>query len=216
MSRDCGFEISEALISNNPSIGGCKAFFKLIDVTMQKYFTVDNHIKAFEHTLAKGQSIVSQAGAERCTKKPDSDTWSIVEILDHLNFVDGLYIDPISDKFRQKDYKPTGRVKFKHRFWVRLTCKFFEPPYKIKFKVPGDNEPESGLSIDEVKQEFVQKRKKLIELAEQGRGLALDKITVTSPLSDMIKLSISESFSFLACHQRRHLWQAEQVLERIS
>ena len=183
---------------------------------MQKYFTVDDHIKAFEHTLAKGRSVISKAGSERGTAKPDSDTWSVGEILDHLNFVDGLYIDLISEKLKQKDYKPTGRIKFKHRLWVRLTCKFFEPPYKIKFKVPGDNEPEADLSIDEVNREYEKKREELINLAEQGRGLALDEVTVKSPLSDMIELSISESFSFLACHQRRHLWQAEQVLDQIS
>jgi len=183
---------------------------------MQKYFTVDDHIKAFEHTLAKGQSIFSQAGAEICSKKPDSETWSISEILDHINFVDGLYIDLISNKFQQKDYKPTGRKKFKHRFWVRLTCKFFEPPYKIKFKVPGDNETNADLPIDEVFRSYKEKREQLIELAEKGRGLALDEITVKSPLSDMLKLRISEALSFLACHQRRHLWQAEQVLEQVS
>jgi len=183
---------------------------------MQKYFTVDDHIKAFEHTLAKGQSIVSKAGGEICSTKPDSETWSISEILDHINFVDGLYIDLISNKFQRKDYKPTGRQKFKHRLWVRLTCKFFEPPYKIKFKVPGDNEPNADLPVDEVLRSYKEKREQLIELAEKGRGLALDEITVKSPLSDMLKLRISEAFSFLATHQRRHLWQAHKVLESIG
>lgn len=183
---------------------------------MKKYFTVDDHIKAFERNKQIGLQLVEQCGNQDFNKKPDSDTWSLGEILDHLNFVDGLYIDRLKQTFADEESLPTGGESFKHRLWVRLTCKLFEPPYKIKFKVPGDNEPASDLSRETTLKQYEEHINTLIHYAEKGRAHDLEAIRIASPLSEKIKLSISEAFSFLATHQRRHLWQAEKMLANMG
>jgi len=183
---------------------------------MKKYYTIEDHVQAFNKNNEHGLRLIDKAGKTNINIKPDADTWSLGEILDHLNFIDGLYIDILSNKFSQPRKLPSGNNRFKHRLWVRLTCRFFEPPYKIKFKVPGDNQPASDIPIETVRGQYINTCNQLINLATNHQHLALDKIRIASPLSDRIKLSVSEAFSFLGCHQRRHLWQAEKILERLD
>jgi len=183
---------------------------------MKTYFTVDDHIEAFQKNRRKALILTRATSEMDFNKKPDSDTWSLGQILDHLNFVDGLYINLLNEKFSDKHQLPTGGEPVKHRIWVRLVCAFFEPPYKIKLNVPGDNQPASDLQRESTINQFEDQTEALIEHAEEGRKYNLGAIKITSPLSDKIKLSVSEAFSFLATHQRRHLWQAHKVLENIG
>lgn len=184
---------------------------------MKTYFTVDDHIEAFQQNKQKALILTRATSGMDFNKKPDSDTWSLGQILDHLNFVDGLYINLLNEKLSESNYHlPVGGEPFKHRLWVRLACAFFEPPYKIKLNVPGDNQPASDVERETTINQFEDHNEALIKCAEEGRRYNLGAIKIVSPLSDKIKLSTSEAFSFLATHQRRHLWQAHKVLERID
>jgi hypothetical protein len=44
------------------------------------------------------------------------------------------------------------------------------------------------------------------------RGLALDRVKITSPFAENRKYSAYSAFVLIPAHKRRHLWQAEQAL----
>jgi len=180
---------------------------------MKKQFTASDHIQAFRNTKQKGLELIKIFGPDKFNRKPDSDTWSLAEILDHINFVDKLYVNRIANKLEETAPEHSPENEYRHRLWVRLSCSLLEPPYRIKFKVPGDNPPRSDLSQDEIRDRYAGIRDTLIKQVNEGSRFPMGRIKVKSPLSDWISLTLSEAFSFLGCHQRRHLWQAEQILK---
>ena len=46
---------------------------------------------------------------------------------------------------------------------------------------------------------------------EAADGVALDEVRVRSPFVPLIRMDLGTAFTVIAAHQRRHLWQAEQV-----
>lgn len=42
-------------------------------------------------------------------------------------------------------------------------------------------------------------------------GLDLASAKFTSPFFKLLSLSVIAEFAVIACHERRHLWQAEQI-----
>ena len=50
------------------------------------------------------------------------------------------------------------------------------------------------------------------EAVRQASGLDLRRAKVMSPASTWIKMSLNSGFALMATHERRHLWQARQVL----
>ena len=50
---------------------------------------------------------------------------------------------------------------------------------------------------------------------DRSAGLAIDRLRVVSPFDARVKYNVYASFCLIATHQRRHLWQAEQVRRRM-
>ncbi len=50
---------------------------------------------------------------------------------------------------------------------------------------------------------------------DRSAGLALDRLRLVSPFDARVKYNLYATFCIIAAHQRRHLWQAEQVKHRI-
>ena len=51
------------------------------------------------------------------------------------------------------------------------------------------------------------------QLLNSANGLDLERIRVRSPAVPLIKLSLGAAFEIQAAHERRHLLQAEQLLD---
>ena len=49
---------------------------------------------------------------------------------------------------------------------------------------------------------------------DRSAGLAVDRLRLVSPFDARMKYNLYAAFCLIAAHQRRHLWQAEQVQSR--
>jgi hypothetical protein len=63
----------------------------------------------------------------------------------------------------------------------------------------------------EVLAEFAKLQGELVRLLRRAHGLDLARVKVPSPVTSLLRLSLGQWFHFLAAHERRHLWQAEQI-----
>lgn len=48
-------------------------------------------------------------------------------------------------------------------------------------------------------------------LLDSARGLDLGRLRVTSPVSRLLRIPLGSYLRISVAHERRHLWQAEQV-----
>ena len=140
-------------------------------------------------------------------------SWSVAECLDHLNATNRLYVDVIDGGVRQaRSSGITGTGPFRLGFLERQFAKWLEPPYKLRVKAPAQFQPASQIAQDAVVDEWEALHTRLLTLAEAAAGLHLTRVKLTSPVSDRLRISLLGAYHIIAAHDRRHLWQASQVL----
>jgi hypothetical protein len=122
-------------------------------------------------------------------------------------------IGPALERTRAKGW--TTREPFRPSWLMGKFIKSLEPPVTLKSKAPEKMRPQPDLKRSECLAEWDESRRELEKLLRLSEGLDLGKVSVPSPVSSLVKYSVGSSFLVIAAHDRRHLWQAEQVRERL-
>jgi hypothetical protein len=84
-------------------------------------------------------------------------------------------------------------------------------PPRIRFRTPRVYAPQNGRPAAEVVEEFSLVQQELMNSVRAANGLDLARAKVTVPIRKFIKLSLGQEFALIAAHERRHIWQAQQV-----
>jgi hypothetical protein len=168
-----------------------------------------------KHQLAncsqRAQSVVYGLTPEQLRQRPASG-WSIAECLAHLTLTTGEYLKLADRAFIDA---PRGPGKFKRDLVGRILAWTLEPPYRMKVKtlpayIPGADHLSDPLAA------FFASQQQLIATLYRANGIRLDRVKVQSSFNPRIYYNLLSFFSILAAHQRRHLWQAEQVKKQIA
>lgn len=91
-----------------------------------------------------------------------------------------------------------------------------DAPPIIKFKVPKAYRPVPDLPAAQVVARFFQLQQELLRALDEANGMDLGRVKVANPVTSWFKLSLGQEFALTAAHERRHLWQAARVRERLS
>jgi hypothetical protein len=145
-------------------------------------------------------------------RRPAENRWSVAECIEHLNMSSRALIPRIRDAAREGRARglthPSQRLDVMGWFLVRS----LEPPAKSRFKTSESFIPPSIEPKATVVAAHENLQAELIALLPELDGLSLAKIKITSPFSSRVKYNAWSALCVTAAHQRRHLWQAEQVL----
>ncbi|HUQ50498.1 MAG TPA: DinB family protein [Terriglobales bacterium] len=146
-------------------------------------------------------------------QRQSSSGWSVAECIAHLTLTTREYLSLADSAFKDA---PRAPGPYRADWMGRLLCWSQEPPYKhMKSKtlpafVPGAIE--DPLSVVP---SFIESQKLLLARLDEAEGIALDRVKVVSSFNKKIKYNLLSFFQLLAAHQRRHLWQAEQVKSQL-
>lgn len=152
--------------------------------------------------------------------KPEPGSWNVCEIIQHVSKFNGLYLQQMDKALESGNSIKANGQNFKPRFIYRQFIRFLEPPYKLKTKTiaplypnnTGEINPEKP--INELKDINLEINKR-IEMF-QDQQLDLNKIKGKNPILQWVSMSLSEFILVLEAHQRRHFWQIEQTLLKLS
>jgi uncharacterized damage-inducible protein DinB len=177
-----------------------------------------SHIADFRSAKQYAQSVIPNTPEEIFLQKPNADTWSPAECYDHLRNVGHMYLDRIRNAYASVPTQNAAADSFHHRWYWDKIINFLEPPYQFKMNTPSGFEPQtvSDLSKNEVLQNYITLQDAFIDLLQQHPNAALDQEKISSPVSRLIRMNMSEALAFTAAHQRRHMWQADQILKRVE
>lgn len=175
---------------------------------------IDDYRQQFEQLARQADALVTPLTDEQFNWHPMPGAWSIAECLDHLNVTARLYLphldEAIADAIRRGLY---GDGPFTHDLIGRLLVLSMEPPARIiKVKAPESFRPGAPRARSEIMAAFGAYQVQFVDRLRQANGLDLRRARVHSPASSWIKVSLNSGFALMAAHERRHLWQAEQVL----
>lgn len=145
---------------------------------------------------------------------PDESSWSIGQCLDHLDRVDRDYVVAIERAIEgqlARAGQGQGRARHRYGLFERLTLSSMEPPPRLKMPAPSSVAPPSNLDPDSVVSALRVALEGRSRLLEAGSSLDLARLKIRSPVAPILKLKVDFALSFLAAHDRRHLWQAWKV-----
>lgn len=143
--------------------------------------------------------------------RPSESRWSIVECLEHLN--SGWLILPKLDRriAEARAGGVLGREPFREPWLGRLYVRAVEPPVRFRVPAPRRFRPRADPSPVEVVPRILAFQDEVIARIRASEGLDLGAIRMRSPISRRFRMTLGQWFAFLAAHERRHIWQAENV-----
>lgn len=148
--------------------------------------------------------------------RPPAGGWSIGECLTHINLTSQSFIPLIDEAIRDgRARNLTGAGPFGMGLVAWALQRFLEPPYKIKTTTGAAFVPATLDTMDATLDRFDALQQQVQSGSDRSAGLALDRLRVVSPFDARVKYNLYAAFCLIATHQRRHLWQAEQVRGRI-
>jgi hypothetical protein len=92
-----------------------------------------------------------------------------------------------------------------------LLAKWLEPPYRMRSKTTAAFVPVWIEPMADVLERFDYLQGELLVRLDRAQGLPLERLRVVSPFNAKVKYNLYSAFRLIPVHQRRHLWQAEQV-----
>lgn len=183
--------------------------------------TPENQIQRLNTMLSKVNAL-GKLDAKVLTITPKPKSWSIVEIIAHLNIAYGLYGDRLDDLFEKLPNRANGYVFFKARRWQRFVINVTRPKgkeRKWKMKTLKKFEPYLEIKsldsegIDEIFQKFETLHLHLKNAILESRTKEVTHMKIDSAIGPIVKFYLPECFEFLLVHLERHMVQIDYILK---
>ncbi len=144
--------------------------------------------------------------------KPEKKKWSIAECLDHIAVSFRSYSKEI-DRVMADPKKSSGQMMFHTSLTGGIFLKTMHPDSAVKMPNPSSFAPTKGNLTRRVFEDFLSAHNKLSELVENSRELDLNANKISSPVTSLMKFSLGEVLLILTYHEKRHLLQAQRVMD---
>jgi hypothetical protein len=160
---------------------------------------------------AKG--LVAGLSEAQFNWSPDAGQWSVGQCLEHLNLTARQSL-PLFEEAIEKGLEQGIRSNGPYAYGdlSRVFLRVVEPPVRMRVKAPQGFRPASTLVPEKVMAEFDESHELAESLAKRANGLDLARIKARSAFSKLVKYNLGMAFWILAAHDRRHIWQARQLL----
>jgi hypothetical protein len=178
------------------------------------FFQLGSLLEQYQCATREAKKLVLNRSSYDLNQRLKPKSWSTAECLDHLVRTTGSYLPAISraiagaPKLTTKRPLRTGTI-------TSLMIRNLEPPYRLRYKVLPQLAPQKT-DFDAMWPAFEESQSQLAETVCSAAGLAIDKVAVPCPVCVHITYNAYGAFRMLAAHQRRHLWQIQQILAALD
>jgi hypothetical protein len=146
----------------------------------------------------------------------DGRAWSVAQCLDHLNNMNRLYFGAIKGALsgaRRSSGTVTGPLRSS---WIgNWFVKAMEPGTR-KLSAPKTSIPRLDARRGDVVAEFLRGLDEIETVLKEAATIDLNKPTFQSPFFTPSRVRAGTGFRVLLAHMRRHLAQAERVVDQVS
>ena len=160
-----------------------------------------------------GAAIAARVTDEQFHWKPDGGRrWSIGECLDHLATINAVYLVAVRtgvDLARTNGW--TRRAPAEPGFFGKKFVASQEPPVKRRLRAPQKGQPRPMRSRDDIMRAYHSAHDDVRRLIADCAAIDTNRATFANPFIPIIKVRVSTGLNVIPAHDRRHLWQAEQV-----
>lgn len=138
--------------------------------------------------------------------------WSVAQCLDHMAVTSRTYLAALKTAAAQarSGHRPLQAGGWISRYFLAKA----EPPAALKIKAPQKIQPASNIGKDQALAQFMQSTDEVRRFAIDTAGLDLCGVRFKNPFVPLLDFTMATGLLVIATHNRRHLWQAQQVLKR--
>ncbi len=158
--------------------------------------------------------------AEYLKKSRHPESWSVLQIIEHLNSYNKYYLPQIELELERA---ATRGIPSSSRYTPGWFGNYFtrmmaprDEKNKKKYKAPKDHTPPKSLDAVKVINDFIKGQNQLLRLLARAKTSDLGKIKVSISISKLIKLKLGDTFRFVIAHQLRHFQQLEVTLSEVA
>ena len=174
-------------------------------------------ILEIDANLSHAESVTHGLTSEQFRWRSDPARWSIGECIAHLNLTNAANLPALESGISiGRSRGLNGEGPFHYGWLMRKLIASQEPPPTRKFKAPKKFLPASDLDPEATVAEHSRISGELKRLTREANGLNLAKIKIELPglppvPRAIVRVPLGGWLAFITTHDRRHLWQAEQV-----
>lgn len=137
-------------------------------------------------------------------RKVDSDSWSIMEILEHLNVTESYMTEKIIEILQNVQENQPVRVKPMDSVLDRSK----------KYKAPEFLEPNNiSTNIEEILEKLNKSRQNLFEIITKNKHKDFSLISAKHIAFGTI--SVEQWIKFIALHEKRHIHQIIEIIDQV-
>jgi hypothetical protein len=167
----------------------------------------------FEQLSHDADALVDPLTDEQFNWQPAPDAWSVAQCIEHLNTTARLYLPQLDESIANAIRRGTyGEGPFSYNVVGRFLTAAMEPPPRFRVKTPKPFHPPQTRPRSDVMAAFKAYQVQFTDRLRQANGLDLARAKVRSPTATWLRFSLGSGFALMLAHERRHLWQARQVL----
>lgn len=168
-------------------------------------------------SLQVSDFVNSLAEEQNLTLRPSPKSWSIAEIVQHLNIIYRIYLpkfDEVLSHAKPLEAKPATykgsllgwlsvysmKPRGGKRHWKMKTMKYLEPQ-------SGDEDVASILA------QFQDNKLHFNSIIEKCSKLDIGSVKMATSLGEKVKLYVPECLEFVLAHEERHILQIKELIK---
>jgi hypothetical protein len=177
-------------------------------------FQLASMLEQFQCATREAKKLMLGRSASELTRRLEPESWSAAECLDHLARTTNAFLPEISKAIAAAPKLATNRT-LRTGTVALLLIRNLEPPYRLRYKVIPQLMPQQT-DFETAWAAFEESQLRLSETVCSATGLAIDKVKVQCPVCAHVTYNVYGALRMLAAHQRRHMWQVQQILRALD
>jgi hypothetical protein len=170
--------------------------------------------RQLDGALDRARRLADRVTDARWTTAPPGGGWSMSQCVMHLDLTGRQFLPLLREAMAgaRRD-RPASASPYRLDFWGWLLARMLEPPYRMKTKTMAWATPAAAAPRHAVLETLTASHAELAGLVSQSNGLPIDTVKIVSPFdpNGRLRYSVYSALRIIPTHERRHLWQAEQV-----
>ena len=174
-------------------------------------------LNELDKTDEQARRLVSSLSQAQFDWQPGGVGWSVGQCLDHLARTNTVYTAALREGVqRTKPGSAARKGPIQPGWFGRWFINLMEPPPRRKMTAPRKATPGAHPVAADVLRTFVAAHDQARALIAESRELDLNKVRFTNPFISVIHFTVGTGLMIIGAHDRRHLWQANQVCEAMK
>jgi hypothetical protein len=150
---------------------------------------------------------------EQLNWKPNPNTWSIAQNLEHLIVVNETYY-PVLAALKEGNYKTPfiAKLGFMVSFFGKTVLNAVNPDRQKKMKTFPIWQPQTSEINNNILERFKNHQKELKQKIKEAKELIENGAIISSPANRNIVYTLETAFDIIVTHEQRHLEQSKEIL----